>query len=221
MGKYAPKLYKDRINRSVALEKQEHKDVVIRHVLTCVGGKWSKYENLLKAKTILLPEHHNMIYVNAEDLQRCPKQYYSSVMKDFGLDTMEELWDHLWNVSHDPYNTVQRFQEQDANPSLQPVKKRNRRKLAYKFFFDDTDERQMAIYYGLPPQARAIIDIVDNESKRILADNPGKAVIFEEVELMELIEREKDQLDTRQSSWRIFQYYRGKLIQYSFLRYAR
>ncbi|HYD35927.1 MAG TPA: hypothetical protein VD999_07755 [Vitreimonas sp.] len=142
-------------------------------------------------------------------------------MKDFGLDTMEELWDHLWNVSHDPYNTVQRFQEQDANPSLQPVKKRNRRKLAYKFFFDDTDERQMAIYYGLPPQARAIIDIVDNESKRILADNPGKAVIFEEVELMELIEREKDQLDTRQSSWRIFQYYRGKLIQYSFLRYAR
>lgn len=215
-----PKLYvNDKIPDKPA--KQEHQDVLTRNVISCIAGKFAKYENMLKAKTILLPENQHCIYLNAEDLfQRCPSPQYQHIMNDFGLDTAQELWDHIWNTAIDPYKTVERY-EAASMDGLKPVKMRAKRKLAYKFVFDNSNEKVIACYYGLAPQARAIIDIIDRESKRILENNPGKAAIFEETELKDLIELHKSELQTKQDSWRIFQYYRGKLIQYSFLRYSR
>ena len=87
--------------------------------------------------------------------------------------------------------------------------------------FDPENESMNNSYWGLPPQARTLIDIFDERSKKILEENPGKAVIFEEAEMQKILEEEKERLETRQSSWRIFQYYRGKLIQHNFLRYSR
>ena len=102
MAKRHPKLYvNDKITNGPL--KQEHKDVIVRNVISCVNGKFSKYENMLKAKTILLPENHSCIYLNPEDLfQRCPSKYYQSVMSDFGLDTAQEVWEHIWNTAIEP-----------------------------------------------------------------------------------------------------------------------
>jgi hypothetical protein len=203
--------------------KQEHKDVIVRNVLTCVQGVWSKYENLLRAKTILLPENQDMIYVNTAELEaRCPKQYYTSIMRDFGLETMNELWDHLMATANDPYATVQNYRDTASDDRFKPLKKlRTRRALSYRMVFDKDNQQMLSNYFGLPPQAREIIDIVMEESTRILENNPGKAVIYTEEELQVLLEAQKDRLQTKQASWRIFQYYRGKMIQYGFLRYAK
>lgn len=203
-------------------KKQEHKDVIIRNVIACVNGKWTKYENRLKAKTILLPENHDCIYINPEDLgKRCPKEDYGHLMRSFGLETFEEIWEHIWNTSHDPYNTVRRYEELDSNPNFKPLKTpRKARKLAYRFVYDDNNESMHNNFWSLPPQAREIILIFLERGKALAADDPGKQVIFQEHEMKDILEEEKERLQTRQSSWRIFQYYRGKLIQYNFLRYA-
>lgn len=205
-----------------APNKQEHKDVLMRNVLSCMNGKWTKYENMLKAKTILLPENHHNIYINPEHMKEaCPYEDYSHFMRSFGLETMQEVWEHIWNIAQDPYNTVRRYEELDANPNFKPLKKRSKRQLAYKFVFDPNNESMMSNYWGLPPQARTIIDIFEDRTKAILETNPGKAVIFQETEMQQIMEEEKERLETKQTSWRIFQYYRGKLIQYNFLRYSR
>lgn len=202
--------------------REEHRDIIVRNVLCCVEGKWSRFENLLKAKTILLPEHHYMIYINPEQLERkCPTKHYLKVMDQFGLTTIQEIWEHLWNTSINPYATVDHHREVDANGNFKPVKTRKRRELNYKISFDDSNDTVMQRYFSLCPQARSIVTIIDDEAKRILKGDPDKAVVFSENELKDLLEIHRDKLQTKQSSWRIFQYYRGKLIQLSFLRYAR
>lgn len=209
-------------NTQNVAERSEHVDIKIRNVLVCVEGKWSRFENLLKAKTILLPEHHYMIYINPEELERkCPARFYTKVMDQFGLTTLQEIWEHLWNTSTNPYATVDHHRELDANGNYKPVKTRKRRELNYKLAFDESNETVMQRFFSLCPQARALVNIMDDEAKRILAGDPDKAVVFSEKELMELFELHKDKLETKQSSWRIFQYYRGRLIQLAFLRYAR
>ena len=221
-NKYIKEPIAGRSSRALKEAKQEHKDVVVRNVLVCINGNWSKFDNLLKAKTILLPENHESIYINPEDMyERCPKKYYERFERDFGLDTIHEVWDHIWNTSKNPYSTVDRYRELDDNPAFKPLKTRNKRKLNYRIVFNPEDEKQLGHYYNLPPQARAVLDIMHEATVAIEKLNPGKTAIFEELELQEIIEKQKERLETRQSSWRIFQYYRGKLIQHNFLRYAK
>lgn len=212
----------EKINISHAADHDKHKDVIVRNVMCCVEGKWTRFENLLKAKTILLPEHHYMIYINPEEMERkCPARFYTKVMDQFGLTTIQEIWEHLWNTSLNPYATVDHHRELDANGNYKPVKTRKRRELNYKLAFDESNETVMQRFFSLCPQARALVTIMDDEAKRILQGDPDKAVVFSEKDLMELFELHKDKLGTKQSSWRIFQYYRGRLIQLAFLRYAR
>lgn len=198
------------------------REATVRRVIACAHGTWSKFENLLKARTIFLPENHHMIYSDPADLiRRCPSKYLVPFKKDFGLETPEEIFEHIWNTAKDPYKTVEDFREGEAaGVKFKQPKTRTKRKLSYRIVFDRENERQAALYWALCPQARSLIDIIDEEALR-LQDDDGKHVVFTEQELYELIHREAERLETRQSPWRIFQYYRGKLIQYNFLRYAK
>ena len=210
-------------------EKQEHKDVLVRNVLTCINGKWSRFDNLLKAKTILLPEHYSHIYITPDDLKaRCAASYYLSVVAPFNLSLATDIWDHLWNTAYDPYKTVEHYNQLDNNPGFKPVKIRNRRKLSYRLVFDRNLEQTMKYYYGLPPQARTVIDILEEAGRVSLEmmaqqgiDITDKHVSFEEEEIGNILMASQELLFTRQPPFRIFQYYRGKLIQYNFLRYAK
>ena len=89
-------------------------------------------------------------------------------------------------------------------------KKRGNSRVRANVIYTQSVPEDMSVIQ-LPPQAITLVGI-------ILADTLEE---WREPELMDLIEENVEQLKTKQPSWKIFQFYRKKLIDARFLSMAK
>ena len=137
----------------------------------------------------------------------------------FGSKSGKELWASLLLQSYDPqarYDDIIETQQHVKKTRGRPAgTKRYRRKLSYLFVYDEHNDAHIQGYARLPPQACAVLDVLTSA----MYDRSSR--VFTEGELQELLETKKEMLHTKQSSWRIWQYYRGTLISKGFIRFAK
>jgi hypothetical protein len=199
------------------IDKSEHPDVQIRDVLAqAPNGEWLKFDTLFEAKILLMPEHQKNIFRNLEDFQkRVSSHAMSELMGRFETQSASTIWEKLLIAAKNPYRKNQAVLEADTLYKQLGKRVRRPRVLKYQFNLNAKDQRTVDAYYRLPPQAQAVVDLIE-----AYVHNFNKPVVLE-TELKEYFEKNGEKLQTKQDPWRIFQYYRGRLIANGFLRFAR
>lgn len=218
--KATPKYDKQKGKGSLTTERVAE-SLIFVHVVGCYDGKWLRFDNLAIAKQVMPIEQHHLIYIDYTDLQaRFPggtKKLWELGRK-FSSKTGIELWSSLLLQAYNPLN---RYEEQlgamkeNKERGINERVKRYKRKLSYLFVYDENNDAHVQTYAKIPPQACFLLDVMTAGFM-----DRGRRV-FTEGELMELLETHRAMLHTKQSSWRIFQYYRGTLISRGFLRFAK
>ena len=206
-----------------ALNKQAiAESVVFTHVVGCWDGKWLRFDNLAIAKQVMPLDQHHLIYIDYADLQaRFPggTKALWELGRKFGSKDGKQLWASLLMQAYDPqarYDEIIETQQHVKKTRGRPAgTKRYRRKLSYLFVYDEHNDAHIQGYAKLPPQACAVLDVLTSA----MYDRSSR--VFTEGELQELLETRKEMLHTKQSSWRIWQYYRGTLINKGFIRFAK
>ena len=199
-------------------DRADHPDVKTRDVIVhAPNGEWLKFDTLLDAKVIMLPEHHVRIFTGLEDFENRATSYQKQdLIQAFETQSIPEIWNRLQLHARNPMRKQEAMAAADASAKGNGKRVRRPRVLKYRFNLDARNS-QTAVdtYYRLPPQARAIIDLIEELVK------PLNEPVIMELELKQFIEKNREKLDTRQDPWRIFQYYRGRLIASGFLRFTR
>lgn len=188
---------------------------MIQFVVACWNGHWLRFDNFQIAKQTIPPSEHHLIFTSPAELTtKLGIKKVQALGRQFACKSTLELWGKLQLKAFDP---TEKYAEIIATPPTRsgPRVKRYKRKLAYRVVFSQDSEAHMNIYGRLPPQACALLDILVEAMQA--KDEP----VFTEGELQALIEQKKELLNTKQDPWRIFQYYRGKLISVGFLRFHR
>jgi hypothetical protein len=215
IGKFAPAVLK---NSPAPTTPDEVDLVVSRNVIGCYNDNWLRFDNMEIAKQVMPISQHHRIFVDSIDLQRkLGVRRTMELGRKFAVKSLQELWSKLLLNAYDPqlkYDDIVQL-ETKRRSARAPKVKRYKRKLAYTFHFDDKSQNHINVYARLTPQACALVDLI----AEWVTTRDTKA--FTEAELEGLLTLRKDVLRTRQDPWRIFQYYRGKLIGAGFLRYAK
>jgi hypothetical protein len=199
------------------LNRADHPDVQVRNVLAqAPNGEWLLFDTLLEAKTILLAAYHKNIFHSIKDFeQRLSPGAKSQLADRFGTTSMNTLWEQLQLTARNPIRRHEAVAAADSHAKTYGRRVRRPRVLKYRFDLPKGDQAKIDVFYRMPPQARSIIELVEEYCKEFT-----EPVILE-TELKAYIEKHADKLYTKQDPWRIFQYYRGKLIAAGFLRFAR
>lgn len=198
--------------------RQDHPDYLIRNVVAkAPNGRWMTFDTLLQAKTIILPDHHLNIYQSSVDfVARCPETDKRSLREKFKVETDEEVYELLQDRAYNPYRAHGYEIEKELQIGNQyNAVKRARRRLLYKFNVPVKTEMLKQAIVHLPPQAQVIVDIIE------IACSTRSEPTFSEDELQGIVEKHGFMLHTKQDPWRIFQYYRGKLIASGVMRLSR
>jgi hypothetical protein len=194
-----------------------HPDSIIRGVVAkAPNGRWMSFDTLVQAKTILLPDRHEHIYVDAHDYAaRAPAGDRAAISKQFDLFDDLACFDKLRQLAYNPYRAhgYEVFKDLDTNHSTNPLK-RAPRKIIYKFLVPPSEKLKQQVA-KLAPQAQVLCDIIE------IISSGRTASEFTEIELKPLVMQHGHMLCTKQDPWRIFQYYRGKLISIGFMRLTR
>jgi len=193
----------------------------LRNVVADWDGKWLCFPNMDIAKQVMPMKLHYKIYPDHLVMrEKLGVRGMVELGKKYGVSSDLELWGKLQLNAYDPtvkYADIAAAEAQHRkNPAGVPRVKRYKRKIDYKFQFDPTSDAHMQVYGRLPPQACALLDIMHAGLSTCKDPN-----VYREDELRGLLELKKDELHTKQDSWRIFQYYRGTLIGRGFLRFHR
>lgn len=202
----------------IAALRQDHPDYLIRNVVAkAPNGRWMCFDTLLQAKTIILPDHHLNIYQSDVDfVARCPEADKRQLREKFRVDTDTAAYACLQEQAYNPY----RAHGYEIEKELQIGNKYNgvkraKRRLLYKFNVPVKSEMLKQAIVHLPPQAQVIVDIIE------IACSTRSEPSFSEEELQQVVEQHAFMLHTKQDPWRIFQYYRGKLISAGVMRLSR
>jgi hypothetical protein len=185
----------------------------LTHVIALFEGKWLRFDNYDLAKKVVSPLQHHMIFTTIAEMQeKLGAKKMMELGRKFGCKSSLELWGKLHMNAYDPLVKYVDLKEAIKKGTAGKVK-RYKKKVAYKFIFDGSNEACAKMYGRLPPQACAVIDI-------FVKATANKGVNhFTEVEMQGIIELNKEDLNTKQDPWRIFQYYRGRLITLGILRF--
>jgi hypothetical protein len=218
IGKFAKEVLAERPPPTSANQA----DIAVHtHVVAYVHDKWLRFDTLELARQVVPPREHHRIYLTPDDLGfKLGAKRTMELGRQFACKSTAELWAKLQMQAYDP---LAKYEEMAANERAArkvrgPRPKRYKKKVCYRFVFDPECEGHAAVYNRLPPQACALIDLLHDLTK--LPERPeGRSHIFTEEELQGYITLRREQLYTRQDPWRIFQYYRGKLISGGFLRF--
>ena len=197
------------------MNREDHPDVQIRDVIAqSPNGEWLRFDTLLEAKTILMPQHQERIFRSYEDFEkRLSQGAKSQLMERFQTQSTRLLWEALQKHAKNPLRKHAQLLASEINPSGRRV--RRPRVLKYEFNLDARSQKNVDAFYRLPPQAQALVEIIEEYVNKFTV----KTVL--ETELKTYIMEHREKLNTQQDPWRIFQYYRGKLIASGFLRFAR
>lgn len=217
VGKFAPEVL---ASRPPTVSAAEGEIAIFRNVIANWGDKWLRFDTMEMAKQVVPLNEHYKIYVDVNDMQKkLGIRGLRALNEVFRAKSGKELWGILQMQAYDPkvkYEDIIKAEAKDRHNTRGTTKvKRYKRKIAYRFVFDPDNEGCMSVYGRLPPQGCALVDIMQKAT--LTREQP----IWTEEELQGLFERCKDDLHTKQNSWRIFQYYRGKLIGSGFLRFHR
>jgi hypothetical protein len=216
------KFHKDELAKAPPFTSQGQGEVAhYRHVVADYNGRWLRFDTLELARAVVPPQEHHRIYSTPDELAfKLGARRLVELGKTFGCKSTPELWAKMQLQAYDPLVKYEELAEKEhaSRKTRGPRPKRYKKKIAYRFQFDpDNDGHQLA-YGRMPPQACALVDLIHDLTK--LPERPvGKENIFKEEELQGYINLRRDQLHTKQDPWRIFQYYRGKLIVSGFLRF--
>jgi hypothetical protein len=197
---------------------QAHESVRVTHVIACYMDKWLRFDSMDLARKVVPPKEHHRIYADMDEMSRkLGVKRLMELGRKFGCKTTAELWAKLHMTAYDPavrYEELHEAEvEQRRTRGTRP--KRYIRKISYRINFDPNEEGCMNIYGRLPPQACALLDILYE------AIEANGSNVFTEAQMRGIVELRRDELHTKQDPWRIFQYYRGKLITCGFLRFAK
>lgn len=214
IGKFATNVVKD----APAPHTAEELDRTIRLVVGCFNNRWMRFDTLEIAKQVMPINQHHLIFVDPNDLQsKYGVKKTIALGRRFAAATLLELWAKILLNSFDPqakYDDIVAMESQRRSAKSGKVK-RYKRKLAYTFHFNSKEQNHINAYVRLTPQAAALVDLIDEWV------TTRSAPYFTEAELEGLLNLRAGELHTRQDPWRIFQYYRGRLITSGFLRYAK
>jgi hypothetical protein len=212
--------FEDLTERPAATKAKYADNIQFTHVIAFVFGKWLRFDTFEIAKRVVPPEEHHRIYTDPSMMAaKLGAKKMVEIGREFGCKSTPELWAKLHLRAYDPAVKYEELHEAERIQKRVTVK-RYKKKIAYKMKFDPTNDGHMTIYSRLPPQACALLDIVYKITQSPEQQAKGElANVFTEVELQGLINLMKDDLKTRQDPWRIFQYYRGRLINVGFLRF--
>ena len=220
MGSHTSRKYNVQHGRRDISKEKVAENVVFTNVVGLYDGRWLRFDTLDTAKKVMPLDQHHLIFTDYADLQaRFPgsTQELWALGRRFGSKNGEELWASLQLQAYDPQSRYQEMidtQKQTGKRILARVK-RYRKKLDYLLVFDSKEDAHVQRYSRLPPQACAILDILDGAAY----DRPGR--VFGEEEIFTLMETNHEALHTRQNPRRIWQYYKGTLISYGFLRFSK
>ena len=192
-----------------------------RHVVAFHEGKWLRFDTLEIARSVVPPQAHHKIYSTPDELAfKLGAKRLMELGRTFGCKSTPELWAKLQLQAYDPFVKYEELAEQErqGRATRGPRPKRYKKKITYRFQYDPDNIGHQNAYARFPPQACAIIDLL-YELERIETRPQDKRNIFTEDELHGFIILRKDVLCTKQDPWRIFQYYRSKLIVAGFLRF--
>lgn len=198
--------------------RKDHPDFLIRNVVAkAPNGRWMCFDTLLQAKTIILPDHHLNIYQSDVDYAaRCPESDKRLLREKFKVESDQAAFTCLQEQAYNPY----RAHGYEIEKELQIGNKYNgvkraKRRLLYKFNVPVKSEMLKQAIVHLPPQAQVIVDIIE------IACCTRSEPSFSEEELQKIVEEHAFMLHTKQDPWRVFQYYRGKLISAGVMRLSR
>lgn len=190
---------------------------VFTNVVGYHKGAWLSFDNRDTAiKVMDISDHHN-IFTDVMDMQaRFPGgiRKYEQLARTLGAKSGDELWAKILLNSYNPQRKYDEHIDTMTQKKSKPIR-RYKKKVAYLLVFDPNIQEHFDRYARQPPQACALLDIMFESSK------VSGTRVFPEGQLYELLENEKAKLNTRQTSARIWQYYRGTLISYGFIRYAK
>lgn len=218
IGKYAKEVL---AQRPPAVNAALGEAAVLTNVVAYVHDKWLRFDTMELARQVVPPREHHRIYTTPEELAfKLGARKMQELGRTFGCKSTPELWAKLQLQAYDPLAKYEEMQarETDGRKTRGPRPKRYKKKLCYRFQFDPSCEGHLNIYNRLPPQACALIDLLLDLTK-IEDRPPERRNIFDEEELQGFIYLRREVLQTKQDPWRIFQYYRGKLITGGFLRF--
>lgn len=218
VGKFAKEAL---AGRPETASPEQFEKAAYTHVVALYMGKWLRFDTKHLALQVVPPEDHHRIYSTPDELAfKLGAKRMMELGRAFGCKSTPELWAKLQLQAYDPlvkYDELIAL-EREGRRVRGPRPKRYKKKITYRFNFDPGNEAHMRIYMRLPPQACAVIDLL--EELKGLPDRPtDRANIFTEEELQGFFALRQDALHTKQDPWRIFQYYRAKLITSGFLRY--
>lgn len=197
--------------------REDHPDVKIRDVLAqAPNGEWLRFDTLLEAKILLLPNYHKSIFHSFEDFElRVSPGAKIQLSERFGSQSLRYLWDQLQATCRNPYRKHEAMAATDEGYRGLAKRVRRPRILKYRFNMNAKDQRNVDAFYRLPPQAQSLVQLIEEYVKSFT-----EPVVLE-TELKTYIEKNAEKLATKQDPWRIFQYYRGRLIASGFLRFTR
>lgn len=191
-----------------------------------IGGtlECRRYPTLSKALAMHLDEDHRYIYTKKEELAERNnidelKFIWKCLMPNSPVPqwksrtgAAEQLWPILLarSVYIDPWGKgVEKGRSRRISKSLS-----GRSYILLSPGMDDWPEDQQRGLYEIPQQAKDIIYYLNER-----AIDRGSATWMEPEMKQVMVEMEKEKrLRTRQDPWRIFQYYRSKLIKYGFIK---
>ncbi|HMV57026.1 MAG TPA: hypothetical protein PKD38_07445 [Nitrospira sp.] len=218
IGKFAKEVLAE---RPPAVGVSDAEVAVHRHVVAYVHDKWLRFDTLELARQVVPPREHHRIYLTPDELAfKLGAARLMELGRQFACKSTAELWAKLQMQAYDPLVKYEEMvaAENVARKTRGPRPKRYKKKVAYRFCFDPTCEGHANVYQRLPPQACALVDLLHELTK--MPERPeDKRNIFTEEELQGYVMLRRDMLYTKQDPWRIFQYYRGKLISGGFLRF--
>lgn len=199
------------------MNREDHPDIQTRDVLAQLpNGEWVRLDTLLEAKTLLLPQYHDRIFRSFEDFdKRLAAGARSELIGRFETQSIRAIWDKLQSTCRNPYRKNQALLEENTLYKQLGRRVRRPRILKYRFNLDAKNQKNVDAYYALPPQAQSLVDLIEEYV------HPMTEPTVLETELRDYIIKHAEKLQTKQDPWRIFQYYRGRLIANGFLRFAR
>lgn len=192
-----------------------------RHVVANHENKWLRFDTLELARQVVPPQAHHKIYSTPDELAfKLGARKVMELGRTFGCKSTPELWAKLQLQAYDPLIKYEEIAAKEGadRKTRGPRPKRYKKKIAYRFQFDPDNQGHQNAYGRMPPQACAIVDLL-HELTQIETRPADRRNIFTEEEMQGFINLRKDVLHTKQDPWRIFQYYRGKLITSGFLRF--
>lgn len=176
-------------------------------VVNFPSGKWAKFASLGRAKAAVLPDFHDQIYVSAEDIAaRNDINKIRAVIEGLTkklapqFKSVKEAADALWK------RILETADDRMAD-GLKKGKRAEAQRNPNAYIVLETRE-DVINAKKLPRQAKACM--------RILSRYKDKN--FSEETARKLIEESATELQTKQDPWRIFQYYRARLMSEGLLK---